>query len=94
MLVDKIVDVDGAVAVVDVYAVGIAAVEPVACVAVVVVRACHSCRPMTIVLVWFLVASTGAVTGYQIVEVADFPFRQRFLLSPVWAVCRADQVDR
>lgn len=93
MLVDTVVDVDGAVAV-DVYAVGIVAVEPVACVAAVAVRACHPCRPMTDALVLFLVAKTGAATGCQNVEAADFPFRQHFVLSPVWAVCRADQVDQ
>lgn len=93
MLVDTVVDVDGAVAV-DVYAVGIAAVELVACVAAVAVRACHPCRPTTIALVLFLVANTGAATGCQNVEAADFPFRLRFLLSPVWAVCRADQLDQ
>lgn len=77
MLVDKVVDVDGAV-VVDVYSVGIAAVELVACDAAVVARACHPCRPMIVAVVLFLVASTGAATGCQNVEAADFPFRRRF----------------
>lgn len=93
MLVDRVADVDGAVAV-DVDAVGIAVVEHVACVAAVVVRACHPYRPMTGALVLSLVASTGVATGCQNVEVADFPFRRHFLLSPVWAVYRADPVDR
>lgn len=86
MLVDTVVDVDDVV--------GIAAVEPVAFVAAVVVRACHPCRPMTVALVLSLVASTDAATGCQNVAAADFPFRRHFLLSPVWAVCHADQGDR